>query len=227
MPKKITLIFTRHKESGFCTADALLKIIEAVQPNVIFEELSEINYDKVYREKSLETLESDAVKKYLENNSIPHIPVDCLHRSVEMEEEQDRLWSKLTAAPGQPSFQLRSLLEQQMSMVTFHGFDFLNSIQNDLFIESIEKQKEEVLQYLQDEGLFQLAKRDKEIIHKREEVMLNKVYEYFKENEAQNALMFIGSGHRKAIISKIEERLESESLKLNWQYFSDIKPKLS
>src|SRR5688500_15134416 len=72
----INLICTRHNEGGNCNSDTLFGIIESINPDIIFEELSKDNYDSSYKEQSLITLETSAIKKYLQYRTITHIPVD-------------------------------------------------------------------------------------------------------------------------------------------------------
>jgi hypothetical protein len=74
----ITLIFTCHTELGKCNSDELFKIIENIGPDVIFEELSIILFDKFYNGNQLpnESLEIKCIKRYLQNHNIKHIPVD-------------------------------------------------------------------------------------------------------------------------------------------------------
>lgn len=69
----ITLIFTKHEEDGNCNSMELYEIIESINPEIIFEELSDSNFRKCYHEKNLITLETNAIKKYLQNHSIKHI----------------------------------------------------------------------------------------------------------------------------------------------------------
>ena len=65
---------TRHNELGKCNSKELLKLIKENKPDVIFEELSLLSYNECY-ELGRETLETTAIKMYLEDNSIKHIPV--------------------------------------------------------------------------------------------------------------------------------------------------------
>ena len=81
----ITLICTRHKEVGACNSAELLKIIECFQPEIFFEEVSPTTYEAYYTYDSsgltkITTLETDAIKMYLQNHSIKHILVDDLIR---------------------------------------------------------------------------------------------------------------------------------------------------
>jgi hypothetical protein len=74
----ITLIATEHKESGKCNSDELYKIIESINPEVIFEEeTNDEKYHKYYNEEnSFKSLEIQCIIKYLKKYNIKKIPVD-------------------------------------------------------------------------------------------------------------------------------------------------------
>lgn len=219
----VTLIFTQHQENGICTSDALLQIIESINPEVIFEELSHANYYKAHIEKTLNNLESVAIRKYLTNHDVIHIPVDTYDRPNNYERDQDHLYSKLTGSVGVHSFHLRGLLDQHASVISELGFHFLNSIENEKAFEKMDTLKESILNTLNDENLYRIARLDKQVVERRENEILDNVYNYSKKNTYSNALMFIGSGHRNSIIKMIEERNKTEDIKINWHSFSDLK----
>ena len=69
----ITLISTEHRESGKCNSDELRKIIESIDPEVIFEEeTDDERYQKLYNgtHNSIEPLEVQCIKKYLQNHRL-------------------------------------------------------------------------------------------------------------------------------------------------------------
>jgi hypothetical protein len=93
--KEISLIFTKHKEAGQCNSAALLRILESVKPEVIFEELSFSNFHKIYKEQSITTLESDAIKQHLLTNAIKQVPVDTYDLPIDYYNELDLMYDKL------------------------------------------------------------------------------------------------------------------------------------
>ena len=70
----ITLVSTHHSELGKCSSDELVKIIESISPNVIFEEICPALFDRFYKKNDIpieiEPLEIKAVKK---QNNIAYI----------------------------------------------------------------------------------------------------------------------------------------------------------
>jgi len=53
--------------------------------------------------------------------------------------------------------------------------------------------------------------------------MLQNIYNYSKDNQYNQAIVLIGSGHRKSIIEKIEKYKIQESIKLNWTLYIPTK----
>lgn len=222
MEIQVTLIFTQHIENGTCSSDALLQLIEAIKPEVIFEELSLENYRLAYEEMSLNNLETVTIRKYLAFHEVEHIPVDTYGLPKDYQRDVDSMYDKLINGVGEHSFSFRSILYRKEFWINQYGFHFLNSPQNELLFEEIESLKEKALSKLNDDRLFRIAQTEKTIIEKREDTILDNIYRYFREKEFSKGLMFIGSGHQKAIKKKIQERIAKEETKINWRYFQDL-----
>ena len=47
----ITLICTVHEEKGICNINELYKIIERINPEIIFEEINPSAFDEYYKDK--------------------------------------------------------------------------------------------------------------------------------------------------------------------------------
>lgn len=157
MEFQVTLIFTQHIENGACSSDTLLQLIEAVKPELIFEELSLENYRLAYEEMSLNNLETVAIRKYLAYHEVEHIPVDTYELPKDYQRDLDSMYDKLISSVGEDSFRFRSILDWKESWINQYGFHFLNSPQNELLFEDIESLKEKALSKLNDDRLFRIA----------------------------------------------------------------------
>ena len=216
----ITLVCTRHRENGKCNSHELLRIIEEIKPEVIFEELSKMNFYKVYEWWTLKTLESDAIKDYAKTNQFFHEPVDTFPLPKNYEAERDYMLDRIFTADSIPeSITLRKKIDTREKMEGEQGFDILNSDENDKYIEELFSPKEKVLRSLKDDHLFRLFDLGKEIVAKREQAIIKNIYNFSKDHEYNNGLMFIGAAHRRAIMKLIEETNNQEELKLNWNYY--------
>ena len=50
----------------------------------------------------------------------------------------------------------------------------------------------------------------------RENVMLQNIYNYSKENQYNKAVFLIGAEHQRSIVQKIKEHEKLSEIKLNW-----------
>jgi hypothetical protein len=214
----ITVIFTRHKRTGICNSLELHRIIELIEPEVIFEELSYAQFNQSYEEKSLITVETDAIKEYLKNHKIEHIPVDTYPLPNMYHEEVDLMLNKIFQSNIYESLVLRKLLVDWEELISQKGFPFLNSDENDKYLMEINFIKEKILHILNHENLFRIHILDKEIISKREYQIIKNIYNFSIEKSYNTGLMFIGAGHRKTIVEMIKKLEPQESIKLNWSF---------
>ena len=218
----ITLVCTQHKESGNCNALTLYNIIEGIEPEVIFEELSLSHFHESYEQNKLITLETTAVKEYLKSHTIKHIPVDTYPLPKTYYEAVDRLYRKLYYSNMiQECRDLRYLSDNYTASANQHGFRFLNSDENDRYFEKVILLKEKLLNIMNDENLFHIYRLEKAMIEKREHEILENVYNFSAGTPFNNAMMMIGSGHRKSISSLIEEVKMQERIQLNWRNYSN------
>jgi len=205
----ITLICTRHKETGVCNSAELRKIIEEYQPEIIFEELAPTTYDACYEYNcwgltSMTTLETDAIKVYRQYYDVKHIPA----LSAEMQNDL-RSMHRIVA-----NHSLDALTDNLNSLLRIHGFQFLNSDEWEQRMDELQALEKSLLK---DEEVFLRACQ---CVDNYEYDMLENIYQYSAENEYNNALMFIGAAHRKTITKKIREYQNKHGLKLNWLFYN-------
>mgnify|MGYP001092206003 CR=1 FL=1 len=217
----ITLIYTRHKESGNCNSIVLYNIIEQIKPEIIFEELSYTNFDQCYNQMSLVTLESRAIKRYIQNHQAKQIPVDTFPLPQYYYEELDRMYNKICNSNTiHESRVLQNLLKHQSRLEDQYGFQFLNSDVNDRLFEEINLLTEALLNILNDETLYRIRRLEKEIIERREYEILKNIYDFSIKNLFNQAIVFIGSGHRRSLMALIEQFEKEENLKLHWMMYN-------
>ncbi len=212
----VYVIFTRHKVSGNCNSIELYRIIEKIRPEIIFEELSYSNFNKAYKEKSLITVETNAIKKYLHNHNIEHIPVDTYNIPNNYYESLDYMLDRIINSNLIESREIRKILDNQSLWIIQEGFNFLNSNQNDQIFEEFNTLKEKIINTLNNKDLFHIASLEKEVIQKREIEIIDNIYNFSKKNIYNQAILFIGSGHRKSIREKIEKCKTQEKIEINW-----------
>ncbi|RZK27097.1 MAG: hypothetical protein EOO43_00750 [Flavobacterium sp.] len=214
----ITLIFTHHSELGNHTAQALCNVIHSINPDVIFEELPEEYQVIAYNCKASFGVEVDAIKMYLQHKTIAHIPVDTYGDLTASYFDTINDLNKGVASLGEfDQSKVRKLvIRKHKNLISQHGLSFLNSDENEELIRQEQRLQDEIVELSNDDILKQLNRKFKEDIHNREYEIIDNVYRYSESNKYEQAILFIGSGHRSTIISVIEQFEAKERLQLNW-----------
>ena len=208
----IILISTVHKEIGKCNSDELFKIIESINPDIIFLEAFEESYSKydqllfsqfsIYKER----LELKAIQKYCQNHTFEYVPVLDIGLS-------DGFEIKMKIVSENKEYQ--RLLDNCILLEMEDGFQFLNSKIN---IALQEEMRELENRIIDDKIIHQKAN---ESIDAYEHSMLRNIYAFCKEKSFNTAIFMCGAAHRKTITQKIIEHEAKENLKLNWTFYSE------
>ena len=208
----INLISTLHEEKGNCNAEELCKIIEILNPDVIFLEALEntySEYDKlrfsefgIYHNK----MEIKAMQHYSQIASFDYVPVldDGL---------TDAFDNKFNLVCKNHEYQI--LIDNYNSLASYNGFRFLNSIESTNLQD--EMRNFESLYFKGSEIEIEFNKS----IDIYENTMIANIYSYCKENYFNTAIFLCGVAHRKSIIEKIQKIQPTEKTKVNWQFFEE------
>lgn len=207
----ITLISTVHKEIGKCNSNELYKIIESINPDVIFLEAFEQNYSKydqmlfsqfrVYKER----LELKAIQTYSQNQPVEYVPVLDIGLSDEFE-------TKIKIVSENKDYQ--KILDNYNLLETDGGFQFLNSKKSFALQDEMRELENRII--------------DNEIFHQKvnasidayENSMLRNIYLFCKEKSFKTAIFMCGAAHRKTITEKIGECERNSEVKLNWTFYN-------
>jgi len=151
----IYLTFTKHRESGLCTSNELIKIIENIKPDVIFEEVAPSRFAAYYKEQSVSTLETNSIKKYLETHKIKNIPVD---KDVDMPEIIDnyKKYSYLNDYFFHSSIDYCKLWEKNVQMSDQYGFKYFNSTAHTEISDNLHKMERLLIRRSQSDKLDSL-----------------------------------------------------------------------
>ena len=216
----VTVIFTRHDELGNCNSRELLKIIESKQPDVIFEEIGYVVYDQVYVQQNRMKLESEAVKAFFMTNNLEHIPVDTFDCPDDYYRGRNHLGDVLQKYFNK-SERLKLAINQLIDYAHVGGFSFLNSDQNDILLDTIEREESHILAEIADDKLNHLAQLEKEFNSKRDEVMIDNIYKYGEEQAFQTAIFLIGAGHRRSIKRKLDKIEPRNGVEIKWHFLAE------
>lgn len=230
----ITLIGTMHSEIGKCNADELHKIMEDINPGVIFEELpghlSDMCYSDSFdmycansillnRHFPVVPLEIKCIKKYSQNHNIKIIPVDIddndvIEMTLKYKELENNTFLKCEDYKKY-DYEIKALISQG-------GFHYLNSKEHLDNLEEMEVMQKNILEFdiVKDRKFNEIRLFRSKVIDNRENAMLQNIYNYSKGNQYNQAVFLIGAGHRKSIIEKIEDFKKQEDFKLNWTFYA-------
>jgi len=213
----VTLLCTYHSEFGKSNSDELYRILESIEPDVIFEELTEELFDKFYNKNCIpdEPPEVRSVKRYLKDNSIIHFPVDINMSSSVSTTEINYMFYVFKR------YTTYSMLEQEQEKLVYEeGYEFLNSSKNEELTER-KKSLEESLIAFQANG-YHLARIHKlfyEEQHNREYEIIKNIYKFSENTVYKNAVLLLGSGHRRTVFNKMESYKSDSHVMLNWKLY--------
>lgn len=218
----ITLISTRHDEIGDCNSFSLYKILLAIRPDVIFVELPPSLFSEYYIERRIRKLETNSVCRYLENFKKVVVPVDINDiPSKSFFKEYQNAIEQILDLEDINGETFRALSATKKRNNYFDGFRFLNSdyyIQcNNLVTDALEK----ALEKLNNERLNLAYQRWTELSDRRENEMLQNIYNYSRNHNYNKAVFLLGASHRKSIKEKIEACRLKELPLLDWVIYGD------
>lgn len=215
--KSITLICTRHEELGECNSNELYRIIESINPEIIFEEIPPSFFDKYYVDKSHSNLESNTINEYIKKYKIVQVPVDSDDvPSDKFFKELENVYRRIEGQIDINGFNFKNFTDQNRSLIEKYGFKYLNSIECSNINDELFIAIENGLTKINDDKLIQVFKYWKENIEKRENQMLRNIYNYCQTANFERAVFTIGAAHRKSLIEKIADFQKNENIKLNW-----------
>jgi hypothetical protein len=220
----IILIATGHKENGNCSSDELYKIIEYLNPDLIFEELSTYYSSLIYEGRLNDSLETASIKRYLQKKEVTHLPVDI--DSFDGKQLIDRYFKAeivkmFDTFDQSPDYY--NLGVQHNFLSNEKGFKYLNSDECKTLLERMRVLELMILRIKNDQKLFNVY-HDWSAIHDiRENAMIKNINDYSATNRFDKAIFLVGARHRKAIIDKISVLDQAGDITLNWNfnYFND------
>lgn len=206
----ITFISTIHKKIGKCNADELCKILEKINPDVVFLEALEDTYSEYQQytfsnfEVFHEKLEIRALQKYSFISQFEYVP-------VLVEGLADSFEKKFNLVCQNIHFQ--KMLDNYNSLASIKGFDFLNSEESIRLHEEMCKYGDSILR---DNELIQTFNND---IDKYENSMMTSIYSFCMNTKFKNAVFMCGVAHRQSLIDKIETYKSKKDLDISWKIY--------
>ena len=203
-----------------CNSHELYKIIDKINPDIIFEEVPPSVFDNYYITKTRRNLESDTISHYVDHHQAKHIPVDSDNiPNDSFFQDYEYLIKRIESLRDQNGSSFRQLVDNNRINSSMYGFNYLNSSDQLQISDQINKTIEDALLVMNDEKLSKAYQSWKDVNNKREHEMLNNIYNYSRENDYKTAILTIGSGHGRTIIEKIPVYELKTGIQLQWKLY--------
>lgn len=209
----ITLLCSIHKENGRCSSAELVRILEHIQPIVLFQEVPYHELLKKDYSYAQSILEIRAISEYLKRHKVVQVPVDTLAVSAYEDEKFNRAIERVSRV----SQEFRSLWDGADALKKAGGFEYLNSRSNDALLRRSDRIITKTLQELNDERLVKEYEEWKNHTSKRDDEMIRNIYDFCRRANFEKGVFLFGSGHRQSLIRKIQMVKKTEKSRVNWK----------
>lgn len=214
---RITLICTTHRESGKCNKHELVKILLAVAPEVIFEEVRPVDFESSYADESRHTLEMRAIREHLKVRKAQQVPVD----DFEIPESFGQHMRLLDEFVESRSSAYRDVMDEIYRKQFELGFSYLNS---SAFVSNIKESErlyqEVVSKYGNDLAKIKLSEWNDQI-RKRDASMLENIYRYCQRTDFEDGSFLVGAAHMSTILDGIERRVKDQPELVTWRFWNE------
>ena len=215
---KITLVCSGHRESGLCNAEELLKILRAIEPEAVFEEIRPSEFDFYYTHGSVE---AHAITKYREFKLFQPVPVDRYDMPENLLAEIKRDFDCVIDCVAQATQEYRLLNEENDNSVRRYGFQYLNSVAFATMTARMSEIEDETISKTGDQGLIRGLERWRQLIERRELEMVGNIYEYCRKNVFDTGVFLVGAAHKMGIAKEIEKYASTEADLIDWNFAYD------
>jgi hypothetical protein len=213
---RITLICTAHRESGKCNDQELVRILLAVNPDVIFEEIRPADLESSYADESKYSVEMRAIREYLKGRKAQQVPVD----DYEIPEGFGPYMLALDEFVASRNGAYRDAMEEMYRKQFELGFSYLNS---SAFVSSIKESErlyqETVSKYGNDLAKSKLSEWN-DLIRKRDASMLGNIYRFCQRTDFMEGVFLVGAGHMSSIKDEIERRMKDQPTLVTWRFWN-------
>ena len=211
----LIVLGTAHFEDGACKSEELFKIIQKINPQVVFCEFSPEKLPRFMKRTDVITPEMEVIKRLIKGKSIEIVPVDV---------NEDPFDQRLEAIFKLIKQEMPEYLgaSRKLSSETFlKGFTFLNSEAGDIICRDLESMEKYFINVnkIKYNGLLNFYTEWLKWNNLRENQWINLIDNYFKINKPKKAVFLVGAGHRFRLIDKIKNIENRNKLFLDWDFF--------
>lgn len=195
----ITLIASSHRESGRCNAGELLRILQAISPDIIFTEQRAEDFTSYYRNG---VVEAHAIAQYRSHKKFQHVPVDQFETpDLRARNEMSEVFNFVEQSREEYQY----LRDQEDRTVPLLGFDYLNSAAYEASNARLVELEDETIRQAGDSRLNRRLQWWRNLMRARERSMVSGIYEFCAITAFETGVFIVGAAHRADIIRQITE----------------------
>lgn len=214
--KEIIIVFTAHTELGAFSSSSLIKILETLQPDLIFLEASPDDYHHQFVARNYESLESKALINFTKQYDIDLIPTGT-SKSKEFLIESHMKNQRLSRAIEVHSTELyRDKYTQRESKEYMTGFTYINSEEYGEDQKELNLEEKLILERTENIEFIKLYEWWNALQEERESEMLAQINKHCLKMSFDKAVFLIGAEHRNSIINKTKELVTDN---IEWHYY--------
>lgn len=209
----LIVLGTSHSEGGACKSEGLYKIIQEINPDVVFCESSPKKLPLYIKRTDVITPEIEVIKKLIKEKSIKVVPIDV---------DEDPFDKRLEA--------MFSLFKRRMKVYSnannmrlnetyLKGFSFLNSVDSDKIFRDQNDMENYFINEVKNQELSDFYNKWLKWNDLRENQWINLIDKYFEINKFKKAVFLVGAGHRYRLMEKIENMQDKNRILVDWDFF--------
>jgi len=216
--RNITLLCSVHHENGLCNVGELLKILRAIEPEVVFEEMLPSHFGFYYKHRTISTLESQALTTYREFKSFQQVPVDRYEIAPDVLAEIKKGFEGVCARVEQISQEYRELDKEKNNRVYQLGFKYLNSVAYSTLMARIFEIEDQTITQMGDHNFVRALEMWRHALQERERAMIRNIYDFSRDNAFDAGIFLVGAAHKMGIIREIEKHARMEAGLISWRF---------
>lgn len=214
---RITLVCTVHNERGLCSENELVRILETIGPDVIFEEIRPSDFDSFYASKH--TLETRAVARYLKARTARQVPVDEYSVPENFRRDIDILFDYVESN----DIGYRALIAERDWKTDQLGYRYLNSPEFEAISKRSRESLENTIALSGSDGLKKILSTWNGQLQRRENSMLENIYAFCRTSPFKEGVFLVGAEHVSSIMEGIENRIKRDANLVGWNIWSRLR----
>ena len=209
----VIVLGTAHSEGGACTSEELYKIIQKINPQVVFCEFSPEKLPRFMKRTDVITPEMEVIKRLIKEKFIEILPIDV--NKDPFDSRLEEMFALIKRKMKVYSNASHILLNETFS----NGFTFLNSTQSDKIFRDKNSMEKYFIDKVKNQELSDFYSEWLKWNDQRENQWINLIHNYFKINKPKKAVFLVGAGHRYRLIDKIKNIHINNEDSSDWDFF--------